>query len=67
MCPEKVARIFKNIKVSSGIYSELPTKQHKGGGRSNIEVPIPKEGETLEYQTLTDPPIIEKEILRHSI
>ena len=31
MCPIQAARIFKNFKDSSGIYSELPTKRHKGG------------------------------------
>ena len=64
MCPVRAARIFKNFKASSEIYSELPTKRHKGGGVSMIKVPNPTEGETLEYQTLTDPPLIEKEILR---
>ena len=67
ICPEMTARIFKNFKISSGIYSELPTKRHKGGGLSTIEASIPKEGETLEYQTLIDTPMIEKEILRRKI
>ena len=31
MCPVRASRIFKNFKDSSGIYSELPTKRHKGG------------------------------------
>ena len=48
MCPLRAARIFKNFKVSSGIYSELPTKRHKGKDLSTIEVPIPEEGGTLE-------------------
>ena len=63
MCPLRAARIFKNFKASRGIYSELPTKQHKGGGFSTIKIPLPMEGETLEYQSLTDLPLIEKEIL----
>ena len=62
MCPVRAARIFKNFKDSSEIYSELPTKRQKGGGLSTNEVPIPKEGEILEYQTLTDPQMIEKVI-----
>ena len=66
MCPERAARIFKNLKDSGGIYSKLPTKRHKGGSLSNIEVPIPREGETLQYCTITDPPLIEKEILRQN-
>ena len=66
MCPERAARIFKNFKDSSGIYSELPTMRHKGEGLNNIEVPIPREGETLQYHTITDPPLIEKEILRRN-
>ena len=66
MCPIRAARIFKNFKDSSGIYSELPTKRHKGGGLNTIEVPLPLEGETLIYHTITDPPLIEKEILRRN-
>ena len=38
----------------------------KGGGLNTIEVPIPLEGETLMYHTITDPPLIEKEILRRN-
>ena len=60
MCPLRAARTFKNFKDSNGINSELPTKQHKCGGLSTIEVPLPMEGETLEYQTLTNPLLIEK-------
>ena len=67
MCPVRAAIIFKNFKASSGIYSELPTKRHKGDGLSTIKVLIPMEGETLEYQTVTNPPLIEKEILRRNI
>ena len=66
MCPLRVARIFKNVKDSSGISSKLPTKRHKGGGLNTIEVPLPLEGETLKYHTITDPPIIEAEILRQN-
>ena len=51
---------FQNFKGSSEIYSELPTKRHKGGGLNTIEVPLPLEGETLQYHTITDPPLIEK-------
>ena len=58
MCLLRAARIFKNSKDSSGIYSELPTKRHKGGGLNTIKVPLPLEGETLNYQTITDPPLI---------
>ena len=67
MCPVRATRIFKNFKDISGIHSELPTKRHKGGGLSTIEVPLPMDGETLEYQTLVDPPLIEKEIMRRDI
>ena len=67
MCPVRAARIFKNYKDSSGIYSELPTKRHKGGGLSTIKVPLSLEGETLEYQKLTDPDLIEKVILQLNI
>ena len=66
MCLLQVAYIFKNFQDSSGIYSELPTKKHKGGGLNTIEVPLPLEGATLIYHTITDPPLIEKEILRHN-
>ena len=62
MCPLRAARVFKNFKDSSRIYSELPTKRHKGGGLNTIEVPLPLEGETLMYHTKTDHPIIETEI-----
>ena len=62
----RAARIFKNFKDSSRIYSELPTKRHKGGGLNTIEFPIPLEGEILQYHTITDPPIIEAEILRRN-
>ena len=60
MCPERAARTFKYFKDSSGIYSELPTKCHKGEGLTNIKVPVPLEGETLKFHTITDPPLIEK-------
>ena len=66
MCPLQAARIFKNFKDSSRIYSELPTKRHKGGGLNTNEVPLPLEGETLQYHTITDPPIIEAKILRRN-
>ena len=66
MCPERAAQIFKNFKDSSRIYSKLPTKRHKGGGLTNIKVPVPLEGETLTYHTITDPPLIEKEILQRN-
>ena len=66
MCPKRAARIFKNFKDSSEIYSELPTKRHKGGGHNTIEVPLPLKGETLQYHTITDPPTIKKEILRQN-
>ena len=66
MCPLRAARIFKNFKDSSRIYSELPTNRPKGGGLNTIEVPLPLEGETLQYHTITDPPIIEVEILRQN-
>ena len=66
MCPLQAARIFKNFKDSSWIYSRLPTKQHKGGGLSTIEVPLPMEGETLHYHIITNPLLIEKEILRRN-
>ena len=54
---------LQNFKAISGIYSELPTKRHKGGGFSTIKVAITIEGETPEYKTLADLPLIEKEIL----
>ena len=63
MCPIRAARIFKNFKENSEIYSELPSKRHKGGGLNTIEVPLPLEEETLQYHTITDPPTNEKEIL----
>ena len=66
MYPERAARIFKNSKDSSGIYSKLPTKRHKGGGLNNIEVPIPCEGETLQYHTITNPPLIKNEIMQQN-
>ena len=47
MCPKRAARIFKNFKESSEIYSELPSKRHKGGDLNTIEVQLPLEGETL--------------------
>ena len=66
MCPLRAAHISKIFKDSSRIYSELPSRRHKGSGLSTIEVPIPIEGETLQYQTITDPPLIETEILRRN-
>ena len=65
MCPIRAACIFNNFKDSSRIYSELPTTNgHKEGGVNTIEVPIPVEKETLMYQTITNPPLIEIEILQ---
>ena len=49
-----------------GFFSELSTKRHNGDGLSTIEVPLPMEGEPVQYQTITDPPLIEKEILRRN-
>ena len=66
MCPLEAARIFKNFKDNSVIYPELPTKRHTGGVLNTIEVPLPLEGEMLTYRTITDPPLIEKEILRRN-
>ena len=66
MCPLRAPHIFKNFKDSSRIYSELPTTQHKGDGLNTIEVPIPLEGENLQYHTITDLPTIEAEILRRN-
>ena len=51
--PVRAARIFKNFKDSSGIYSELPIKRHKGGGLNTIGVPLPLERETMYYHTTT--------------
>ena len=66
MCPKRAARIFKNFKESSETFSQLPSKKHKGSGLNTIEVPHPLEGEELHYYTITDPPTIEKEILRRN-
>ena len=66
MCPVRAAHIFKTFKDSSRIYSELLSKRHKSNDLSTIEIPIPMEGETLQYQTITDPPLIETEILRRN-
>ena len=66
-CPVRAARIFKDFKDSSDIYSELPTKQYTDDGLSTIKVPLPMEGEILQYQTLTDTPLIKKEILQRNI
>ena len=49
MNPDRTAKIFRKFKISSAIFSELLSKQHKGGSLNTIEVPIPKEGETPEY------------------
>ena len=57
MCPIRAAQIFKNFKDSSGIYSELLTKRHKGMGLNSIEVTLPLEGKTLKYHAITDPPL----------
>ena len=66
-CPKRAAKIFKNINVASDIFSELPSKKHKGGGLSSIDVPIPRIGPKLEYQTIPDLILIEKLILRRNI
>ena len=66
MCPKRAARIFKNFKESSETFSNLPSKKHKGSGLNTIKVPLPLEGEELQYYTITDPPTIEKEILRRN-
>ena len=66
MCPKRAARIFKNFKESSETFSQLPSKRNKGSGLNTIEVPLPIEGEELQYYAITDPPTIEKEILRRN-
>ena len=67
MCPLRVTIIFKTFKNSSGIYSKLPTKHHKGGGLSTFEIPILMEGDTLKHQTFTDLQLIQKDILQPHI
>ena len=62
----RAAGIFKNFKDSSWIYSELPTKRHTVGGLNTIKVPLSFEEETLQYHTITDPPLIEKKIPRRN-
>ena len=66
MCPKQAARIFKNFKESSEMFSHLPSKKHRGSGLNTIEVPLALEGEELQYYTITDPPTIKKEILRRN-
>ena len=48
------------------MFSQLPSKKNKGSGLNTIEVPLPHEGAELQYYTITDPPTIEKEILRQN-
>ena len=63
MNPAKAVKIFANGKIASNIFSKLPKQKHKGGGLTTINVPVPQTGLTLEYQTITDPSLIEKIIL----
>ena len=64
MDPEKAIKIFNNAKSANNIFLELPKQKHKGRGLTTIDVPVPRTGLILEYQTITDPKLIEQIILR---
>ena len=59
MDPAKAITIFNNAKSASNIFSKLPKQKHKGGGLTTIDVPVPRTGLTLEYQTITEPKLVE--------
>ena len=61
------AEIFSNTQIASNIFLESPIQKHKGGGLTTIDVPVPKTGLTLEYQTITDLILVEKIILCQNI
>ena len=56
---------IQKSEINSDMISELPTKRHKSGGLNTIEVPVPNLVDTNpEFQTITDPILIEKIILQ---
>lgn len=64
MDPKKTAKIFSDAYVTM---SKLPKKMHQSGNLSSIEVTVPREKLKLEYETITDPIIIDTIILCHNI
>ena len=66
MDPAKATKTFNNAKIASNIFSKLPKKKHKGGDLTTIDVPVPRTGLTLEYQTITEPKLVEQIILRRN-
>jgi hypothetical protein len=67
MDAKRAAQIFQRAKDTKQMMSELPSKMSCPGGISSILVPLPKEGEELEYQAITDGPTIERLILNRNI
>jgi hypothetical protein len=67
MDAKRAAQIFQRAKDTKQMMSELPSKINCPGGISSILVPLPKEGEELEYLAITDRPTIEKLILHRNI
>ena len=51
------------LQITNNIFSELLKKKHKSGGLTTFDVPVLRTELTLEYQTITDPILIEKIIL----
>jgi hypothetical protein len=67
MDAKRAAQIFQRAKDTKQMMSELPSKMNCPGGISSVLVPLPKEGEELEYLAITDGPTIENLILNRNI
>jgi hypothetical protein len=67
MDAKRAAQIFKRVKDTKQMMTELPSKMNCRGGISSILVPLPEEGIKLEYLGITDGPTIERLILHRNI
>ena len=64
---KRAAQIFQRARDTKQMMSELPSKMNCPGGISAILVPLPKEGNDLEYEVITDGSTIETVILQRNI
>ena len=67
MDPKKAKAIFKKSELTNKMMAELPKRKHHSGGLNSIAVPVPREGLKIEYQSLSDPVLIEQVLLQRNI
>ena len=67
MGTKKAKIIFRRGEDTKQMMKTLPKTKHNGGALMRIEVPIPTEGDTLQYMEITDGPTIERLLLDRNI